>query len=164
MNASAAPDGGALVEWSAAPMSPDRPPEQNLHSLPIGLEIGDRGRARMSHMHELPRSRRRAPNGRLCMLAGPRNAHGSQRRHPQVPAVIHRRSRPPDATAVQHRSSPTTTLMEERLSRVNARSPLWWASVSIGGRRAVLVCDGRSDSYPRFNCRRTGFRRESRAV
>jgi len=49
---------------------------------------------------------------------------------------------------------------------VNARNPPWlrWASLSVGGRRAGLVRDARSDSYTRFNCRRTGFRRESQAV
>jgi hypothetical protein len=33
-----------------------------------------------------------------------------------------------------------------------------------GGGGLALVRDARSDSYTRFNCRRTGFRRESRAV
>ena len=39
-------------------------------------------------------------------------------------------------------------------------------SVERGGGpgRELLVRDARSDSYTRFNCRRTGFRRESQVL
>ena len=63
------------------------------------------------------------------------------------------------------RTSLLSLLWREVCQVSNAECPRRWrAFLSVGGRRAGLVRDARSDSYTRFGCRRTGFRRESRAV
>ena len=69
---SARPSSPASIDALRRSSDRDRPPApgDDLQNLPIDLGSADRGRRRMPHMRERPRSRRGARNGRKCMKSG----------------------------------------------------------------------------------------------